>query len=485
MLPIMLPFLGGLWLYFFGSNRPSGSLYLILGATTLSVVTAALALNETMTFGYFPFHVVLSLQVDEISKVFSFLFVGIWIIVLRYSQDYFAHDGKQKRFFASYLCLLGALLGLCYANNLMTFYLFFELVSLCCIALVGHEQTEESIMATKKFLYYSMAGAFCSMVSIFYFYSIKTGNVEVDSMKFEGGGNLDLLTYGNGDNILFFTLVALVGFGCKAGMFPLHGWLKTAHPIAPAPASAVLSAVTTKAGVLAVIRVVYYTVGPDLIRGSYVQTWGIILSLLTIFMGSMLAYREKVLKTRLAYSTVSQVSYVLFGLLILNVYGFVGALLQVVFHALAKTLLFLCAGTIIHETHCHHVEELEGMGRVLPSTFTLFTLASCSLVGIPLTGGFTSKWYLGVGAMELGTLGYLGVYVVMTSALLTGGYLLTISVKGFFGEESGQWKGVQPPKGESVTVILGILICLLGVVPTLLIGIFEQVAQLVGLGGGL
>lgn len=483
MLPILLPFLGGLLLYVYGSDHPKGSLYLIVGATAVAVCSAPWMGYETLTFGHFPFDVVLSLCVDEISLVFSFLFVGIWLIVLRYSQDYFHHDAQQKRFFASYLCLLGALLGLCYANNLMTFYLFFELVSICCVALVGHEQTESAIMATKKFFYYSMAGAFLSMVSIFYFYSIKTGNVEVDSMKFEAGGNAALIAFGNPDNILFFTLLSLVGFGCKAGMFPLHGWLKTAHPIAPAPASAVLSAVTTKAGVLAVIRVVYYTVGADIIRGSYVQTWGITLSLLTIFMGSMLAYREKVLKTRLAYSTVSQVSYVIFGLLILNVYGFVGALLQVVCHALAKTLLFLCAGTIIHKSHCHDVEELEGMGRGLPSTFMLFTLASCSLVGIPLTGGFTSKWYLGVGAMELGLLGYVGVVVVMTSALLTAGYLLTISVKGFLGErEHGE---MTPFSSEKVTYAFAAALCLVGFVPTVLVEIFLQMAEMVGLGGGL
>ena len=157
-----------------------------------------------------------------------------------------------------------------------------------------------------------------------------------------------------------------LGFGCKAGMFPLHAWLPTAHPVAPSPASAVLSGIITKGGIIAIIRVTYYLFGVDFLRGTWAQTALLVLSIVTIFMGSMLAYKEKLLKKRLAYSTVSNVSYVVFGLMLMCPAGFMGALLQVVFHAVAKNILFLCAGAIIYKTHKTYVSELKGIGCAAP-----------------------------------------------------------------------------------------------------------------------
>ena len=154
----------------------------------------------------------------------------------------------------------------------------------------------------------------------------------------------------------------ILGFCVKAGMFPFHSWLIAAHPAAPAPASAALSSVIVKSGVLALIRVVYYIFGADFIKGSSVQRVWIVLSLSTIFMGSILALREKLLKKRLAYSTVSQVSYILFGLAMTNATSFAGSLLHVMAHACTKCILFLCAGAITHQTGCSNVYELKGVG---------------------------------------------------------------------------------------------------------------------------
>jgi multicomponent Na+:H+ antiporter subunit D len=245
--------------------------------------------------------------------------------------------------------------------------------------------------------------------------------------------------------VLIVLMLMIVGFGTKAGMFPMHGWLPTAHPVAPAPASAVLSGIITKAGVLAIIRVIFYTAGADFLRGTWVQYTWMTLTLITVFMGSMMAYKEQVLKKRLAYSTVSQVSYILFGLSLLNVSGMMGALSHFVFHSVVKNCLFLAAGAIIYKTGHTRVEELKGIGKEMPVTMWCFTLVSITLVGIPPTSGFVSKWYLAEGSLTAGTgiFAWLGPVVLLLSALLTAGYLLPISIQGFFPGQSFDYEGLQ------------------------------------------
>ena len=234
--------------------------------------------------------------------------------------------------------------------------------------------------------------------------------------------------------LLVVYCLMIVGFGAKAGMMPMQSWLPAAHPVAPAPASAVLSGVITKGGIIAVIRVTYYMFGPEFLAGSWPQYVLLTLALVTVFVGSMLAYREKQLKRRLAYSTVSQVSYVLFGLMLLTEEGVQASLLQLVFHALAKDTLFLAAGAVIFSTNLTRVDQLRGIGRRMPMTMWCFTLAALSLIGIPPLAGFVSKWYLLDAGLEapLQAFGIAGLVVLVVSALLTAGYLLPIVTNGFF-----------------------------------------------------
>ena len=184
-----------------------------------------------------------------------------------------------------------------------------------------------------------------ALLGIFYLSNYST------SLEFTAGGCLSkTLVSGHEGLLLAIIFVTVIGFGAKAGLYPLHAWLPTAHPVAPAPASAVLSALIAKAGVLAIIRVLYYVVGPQFVAGTWVQTVLLILSLFTVFMGSMKAYREKELKRRLAYSTISQISYILTALFLFTQTAFTGALLHTVVHAAVKTCLFLTAGAIIFNT---------------------------------------------------------------------------------------------------------------------------------------
>lgn len=284
-------------------------------------------------------------------------------------------------------------------------------------------------MAGLKYLFYSLGGAYMCLFGIYFLYQNTT------TLNFVPGGSLIAdLKAANQSVLLVAVFLMLLGLGVKAGMFPFHAWLPTAHPVAPTPASAVLSGVIVKMGVLGIIRVVYYVVGAEFLRGTWVQTVWLILILFTVFMGSMLAYQEPVMKKRLAYSTVSQISYILFGLAMLNPLSFTGAVLHVVFHAVIKCGLFLCAGTMIRQTGKKRAAEWVGIGREMPVLLGCYTVLSLALIGIPPLSGFVSKWYLGIGGLDAGikVFSWLGPVILLVSALLTAGYLLPVTVRGYF-----------------------------------------------------
>lgn len=408
----------------------------------------------------------LSFRADELSLLFAALTTVMWLLVGIYSFGYMAHDEHKKRYAFFYILVYFVLLGLDFSANLVTMYLFYELMTLSSMPLILHEMKEESISAAMKYLYYSIAGAFLALFGIFVL------SQYAPTMEFVAGGSMAAGEMSHQGLIFAGIFLMIIGFGAKAGMFPLHAWLPIAHPVAPAPASAVLSGVITKSGVLAIIRIVFYIVGADVIRGSWVQTSWMVLALLTVVMGSTRAYFEKVLKKRLAYSTVSQVSYVLFGLSTLHPLGVTGALLHVIFHSVSKNLLFMGAGSIIHQTGKTKVTELRGIGRRMPVTLGCFTFAALSLVGIPPFAGFFSKWYLANGSLASGMAGFswAGPVVLLLSALLTAGYLFPIGVQGFLpGKEYDKTASEKCEAGLNMTVPMMILAAL-----TLLLGIFSS-----------
>lgn len=432
-------------------------------------------------------------RIDGVSRLFVAVVSVIWAAAGIYSLVYMQHEGEEKRYYGFYLLLYGVLMGLDLAGNLVTMYLFYELVTLTSFPLVLHNGTREAVMAALKYLFYSMCGAYAGLFGIFIL------NRYCDSLSFTAGGTLGASVQGHEGILLTAVFLMLVGFGAKAGMLPLHAWLPAAHPVAPSPASAVLSGIIVKSGVLAVIRVVFYIVGPDLIRGTWVQYAWMTLALLTVFMGSMLAYREKVFKKRLAYSTVSQVSYILFGLALLSPQGFEGALLHFAGHAVIKCGLFLTAGVFLYRFGYSRVEQLTGMGKKMPVTMWCYTIFSLGLIGIPPTVGFVSKWHLAEGALHLGNafgalpeesgawltedigaFSWIGPAVLLVSALLTAGYLLPIVMKGFFpGEEA---EGLDLTREEPSPcmllplIVLAALTLLLGIFPDALIGYVRTLA---------
>lgn len=418
-------------------------------------------------------------RIDDIGRWFVTLVTVVWVPVGIYSTLYMWHEGEEKRFFGFYLLLYGVLVCLDFAGNLVTMYLFYELMTLTSFPLVLHNGGREAIMAALKYLFYSLCGAYMGLFGIFFLHRF-CGN-----LAFVPGGILSQDVIGRyGGILLAAVMLMLIGFGAKAGMFPLHAWLSTAHPVAPSPASAVLSGIIVKSGVLAIIRVVYYIVGPDFLRGTWVQYTWMVLSLTTIFMGSLLAYREPILKKRLAYSTVSNLSYILFGLAVLSPAGFTGALLHVVFHGVVKCGLFLTAGIFLF---CHNktkVEELTGIGQKMPAVLWCYTLLSLALIGIPPTGGFVSKWYLAQGALEanLGPWSYAGPIILLISALLTAGYLLPLVTRGFLpGDSTADTAERQEPKAVMLIplLILAALALAMGLFPNALIEYADKIAVMV------
>lgn len=419
-------------------------------------------------------------HVDGVSRVFAAAIAVVWVLAGFYAFEYMKHEKEEKRYFGFYLMEFGVLLALAFSGNMVTYYFFYEMMTLFSVPLILHSRTKEAIMAGLKYMFYSLFGAYMVLFGIYFL------NKYAVTLNFSAGGVLNLnATAGKEGFLLIVAFCMILGFGVKAGMFPVHGWLPTAHPIAPAPASAVMSGIIVKMGVLGMIRVVYYLFGAEFIRGTWVQTAWMTLALVTVFMGSMLAYREKVLKKRLAYSTVSQVSYILFGLSLLQPEGLTGSLLHVVFHAVIKSLLFLCAGVIIYKTGKTTVDELKGIGKEMPVTIWCYTFAAAALIGFPPFSGFISKWHLAVGSLEsaIPVFSWVGPVILLVSALLTAGYLLPITVNGFLpGAEYdySRLKKKEPVKMMLIPLmILAFLTIILGVFPNPLTDFISNIVNVV------
>ncbi|MGN0242469.1 MAG: complex I subunit 5 family protein [Lachnospiraceae bacterium] len=471
LLPVVLPMVMGGLLCVVPPYKKRSSL---ITYTTIAFILSFVTLLVSYTcYGrnYVVFYLTKELpvmfRVDRIGILFTAVSSLIWILSGIYSFEYMKHEQNNQRYYGFYLLVLGVLNGLAYSSNLVTFYTFYEFLTLSSFMLVLHNQSREAVMAGLKYLFYSFCGAYMALFGLYAVYQYGI------SFTFTSGGILNMgKVAGNEAFLLLVAFLMLIGFGVKAGMFPMHAWLPTAHPVAPSPASAVLSSIIVKAGVLAILRVIYQIFGTAFLKGTWVQTAFIILACITVFMGSMLAFREKLLKKRLAYSTVSQVSYILLGLAVFQEDAFVGGMLHFVGHALVKCTLFLVAGAIIYKTGCTRVEELRGIGKKMPVTMACFTLAALGLIGVPPTGGFVSKWYLAIGSLksDCGILAYIIPVILLISALLTAYYLLQITIIGFFPGRDLKFDEKQRCDASPVMLVPMIIISVL----SLLIGMFPQ-----------
>lgn len=396
----------------------------------------------------------ISLRVDGMSMVFAGLVSVLWPLATLYSFEYMKHEEREKTFFMFYTMTYGVTLGIALAEDLLTMYFFYELLTLVTVPLVLHTLTREAVLASRKYLYYSLGGAAFAFIGLIFM--MIYGN----TLNFTLGGILNMDKVGDRANILLLIYVfSFLGFGVKAAVCPFNSWLPQAG-VAPTPVTALLHAVAVvKSGAFAIIRLTFYCFGTEFLRGTWAQYAVMGVVMFTIVYGCSRAVKETHIKRRLAYSTISNLSYILFGVTIMTPLGMVGALSHMVFHAFMKICSFFCAGAIMYKTGRHYVHELDGLGRKMPKVFAIFTVAALALMGVPGLAGFISKWNLAQAAVESGNvMAYFGIGTLLISALLTAIYMLNIVVRAYFPDVHFDYDSIREVEDPNWLMLLPLAI---------------------------
>lgn len=418
------------------------------------------------------------LKLDGLGMVFAGLVSALWPLAMLYSFEYMKHEGHERIFFLFYTATYGVTLGISLAGNLMTMYFFYELLTLVTVPLVMHTLSREAILASRKYLYYSLGGAAFAFIGLIFVI------IYGSSIDFVYGGVLDLAKVGGRVNTLLWVYVmAFMGFGVKAAISPFNSWLPQAG-VAPTPVTALLHAVAVvKSGAFAIMRLTYYSFGTEFVKGTWAQKVVMAIVVFTIVYGCSRAVKETHFKRRLAYSTVSNLSYILFGVTIMTPLGLLGALSHMVFHAVMKICSFFCAGAVIYKTGRNYVHELDGLGRTMPKVFGIFTVSALGLMGVPGLAGFIGKWNLASAAVASeNVLAYVGIGALLISALLTAIYMMTVSIRAFFPGKDFDYskvEGTEDPNWMMIVplAIFCVLIVAFGVYSTPLIDLLAKVAE--------
>ncbi|MBQ5325319.1 MAG: NADH dehydrogenase [Oscillospiraceae bacterium] len=430
ILPVILPLvLGYASLHIkFENDKKRTDYAIICTAINSIIVFIMLFAAQGMTVNVFSFTDVLNIRfkIDGLGCVFAAMVSFLWPLATVYASEYMKHEGGMKKFFAFYLMTFGVTVGLAFSANMLTMYLCYEGLTFITLPLVTHSMDKRAEYAGKKYIVYSVGGASLSFIGmmLMLFYN--------GSIEFAYGGVVT-----NGEPVLLVAyLLMFIGFGVKAAIFPLHGWLPAAS-VAPTTVTALLHAVAVvKAGVFAIMRTTYYFFGTQFLKGTWVQDVVMCIAIVTVLFGSWTAARSRHLKRRFAYSTVSQLSYILFGVTLMTAESFEGSMAHMLFHGLIKIVLFYTAGAILYTNHREYVDEIEGFARKMKKTFWLFTLCSIALIGIPPLPGFLSKFTLATSAVsEMSVdniLPFIGICALMFSAFMTAVYLFEIIIKAYF-----------------------------------------------------
>lgn len=418
-----------------------------------------------------------SFRLDGLGTVFAGILSSLWPLATLYSFEYMKHEGHEKYFFMFYVITYGVTLGIALAEDILTMYFFYEMLSLVTLPLIMHTLTREAILASRTYLYYSLGGAAFAFIGMIFILTYGTTSV------FVPGGVIDAAALGDRQGLMLLIYVlCFCGFSVKAAMFPFSSWLPKAG-VAPTPVTALLHAVAVvKAGAFTVIRVTYYSFGTELLRGTWAQMVVLGLTIFTIVYGCSRALKETHLKRRLAWSTVSNLSYILFGAALMTPLGLVGALSHMVFHAVMKICSFFCAGAVIYKTGRNYIHELRGFGWKMPKVFTIFTISGMALMGVPGLCGFISKWNLAKAAVSSeNPLGYLGLAALLVSALLTAIYMMTISIRAFFPGKDFDYDTISDVEDPNWMMILPLVIFVIamfvfGLHPEPVIAALESIA---------
>ncbi|MEW6244774.1 MAG: proton-conducting transporter membrane subunit [Bacillota bacterium] len=411
----------------------------------------------------------LVLRLDSLGALFALTASCLWVFATVYSTGYMAHEHDRRRYFTFFLLSLGATMGVAGAGNMLTLYLFYEMLTLATYPLVIHEGGEEAQRAGRKYMCFSLFGAGSVL-----------GGLIISSAVFgdlEFAGSARVLDAAQAGLLTFAFLALFYGFGVKAAVMPLHPWLPSAM-VAPTPVSALLHAVAVvKSGIFGIYRTTFSFYGAEVVSDLHVNAFMLFSAGVTILMGSVFALRQDNLKRRLAYSTVSQLGYIVLGAAILNRTGVTGGLLHLLNHALLKITLFFSAGAIITVTGKKNISEMSGLARRMPMTMTAFGLASLGMVGALPTNGFLSKWYLIEGGLLRDA--FWIPLLLVTSAVLNAAYFFPIVTRAFFFKgDFGRFAGHEaPPSMLYPILILCGLFMLLGLWPRPTLAVADVVAS--------
>ncbi|MBM9511307.1 monovalent cation/H+ antiporter subunit D family protein [Desulfogranum marinum] len=469
LLAVIIPLFGSLVVMTLKNNPNlreaiSCSASVLLFIVVLSFIPALKA-GSTLVFPIFKILPGLSvtLRADGFSMIFALVASSLWVIAVFYSMGYMrAHDEPyQTRFNACFALAIFGAIGVALSDNLFTLYLFYEIVSVCTYPLVAHHQDKESYDGARKYIVYLTTTAKFFLLPALILIYVLVGNLDFPHNIFTGIIPADT----KGWIVVLLYVFCIFGFA-KNGVMPFHHWLPGAM-VAPTPVSALLHAVAVvKVGVFCTTRTMLYVFGVDTMNMLNLGIPTAYFVGFTIIVASVIALSKDNLKARLAYSTVSQLSYIILGVALLTPHAIDGGLIHIVNHAFSKITLFFCAGAIFIASHKKYISEMSGLGRTMPFTFGAFAVASLSMIGAPPVAGFVTKWYLLVGSMEAHQVGIL--LILIASTVLNVGYFAPVTYKAFFGKR---------PAGEPETGIkeapLSMLIpILIAVTVSVVIGIF-------------
>jgi multicomponent Na+:H+ antiporter subunit D len=453
LLAVVLPLAGTLFIGLLG-KRPNLREGATLATGTVLFVLVLSLWPEIMAGGRPRFTIAtpipgipLELEVEPLGYLFALVASFLWIVTSLYSIGYMRghHEKNQTRFYVFFAVAISAAMGVAFSGNLFSLFLFYEVLTLCTYPLVTHHQTAAARRAGRVYLGILLSTSVgLQLLGIIWIYSL------AGTLEFRAGGILDGHISAGAVPILLALFVFGVG---KAAVMPFHRWLPAAM-VAPTPVSALLHAVAVvKAGVFTILKVSVFIFGPELISGTGAADLLLWVVAATILLGSLVAFTKDNLKARLAYSTISQLSYIVLGALLANRWGIIGGGMHIVMHAFGKITLFFGAGAIMVAAHKTEISQMRGLGRTMPFTFGAFFVGALSIIGLPPAGGAWSKWFLGLGTLEAGQLGLLAV--LMLSSLLTLVYLLEIPLKAFFAKpnEPLEYEGIHEAPLPSLIAI--------------------------------
>ncbi len=437
---ILIPLIGSVGILLAGKTPNLRETITLITAVVLFLVVASLTplilAGERPSLTLFEFvpGLAINFTVEPLGMLFGLVASGLWIVNSIYSIGYMRghHEINQTRFYFFFAIALASAIGVAFAGNMLTLFFSYEILTICTFPLVTHSGKPEAVKSGRIYLGILLGTSIGLQLLAIVWTWQTTGTLD-----FKAGGILE----GKVSNTIISILLFLYMYGIgKAALMPIHRWLPAAM-VAPTPVSALLHAVAVvKAGVFTVLKVVIYIFGVDTLAGISEDNWLMYVAAFTLIAASCVALTKDNLKARLAYSTISQLAYIVLGAALANGLGIIGGGMHIAMHAFGKITLFFCAGAIMVASHKTEVSEMDGLGRIMPITFTAFFIGSLSIIGLPPLGGSWSKWYLMLSSAEAGYTIF--IIVFMVSSLLNIAYLMPIVARGFFSD-------YKPAKGQN------------------------------------